>query len=80
MGEVVSYPRPELRIVSEKDAAKMLGISADTLRRMRLADIGPRWVQTGVRRIGYRVASVEQWVVSQERGSGGSSVVTRAAA
>jgi hypothetical protein len=46
--------------VSEKEAARLLGISFHTLRRLRLANDGPQhyWARG---RICYPVASVARW-------------------
>ena len=38
MGEVVSFNRTELQVISEGEAAGLLGVSTATLRRHRLAD------------------------------------------
>lgn len=70
MGEAASYPRPELRVITEKEAAERLGVSKATLQRWRIANIGPRYVQLGVRRIGYRIDRLLEWLSGQERGTG----------
>lgn len=43
------------RILSEQDAAYLLGISPDTLRRKSLRDGKPRRIQISPRRIGYKL-------------------------
>jgi predicted DNA-binding transcriptional regulator AlpA len=72
MGEVVSFNRTELQVISEGEAARLLGVSPATLRRHRLADIGPRYVKLGVRRIGYRQGAIREWVNQRERGGHGA--------
>lgn len=72
MGEVVSFDRARLQVVGEREAAAIVGLSYATLRRMRLDDIGPRYVQLGVKRIGYRQGDLAEWLDRQARGGGGS--------
>lgn len=61
-------PCPEtspLKVISEKQAAALLSLSAVQLRRMRYAGSAPRHVRLSDRRIGYREVDIETW--QQER-------------
>jgi hypothetical protein len=46
------------RIVSEEEAARLRGVSTDTLRRQAQRDGKPRRIQLSPRRIGYRLREV----------------------
>jgi len=50
------------RVISKADAAKMLGISIDTLDRMNARREGPPRVQLSDRRVGYRISSLRDWI------------------
>ena len=67
MGEVVPFNRAELQVISEVEAANLLGVSRATLARMRKADIGPRPVKLSARRIGYRLSAIRDHLAGQER-------------
>ena len=56
-------------VVSERDAAAMLALSPRTLQAMRVDGSGPRHLQLTSRRIGYSVATLEQWVEARSRPS-----------
>jgi hypothetical protein len=50
---------PELdRMISEEEAARLLNISRDTLRRRAAAGVGARRYHVGARRIAYRLREV----------------------
>jgi predicted DNA-binding transcriptional regulator AlpA len=49
------------RIISERIAAEILGISADTLRRLSGRNEGPLRRKISPRRIGYKVSEVEAY-------------------
>lgn len=51
-----------LAIVTETEAAKILKVAVMTVRRMRWAGTGPRYVKLSERRIGYRVADINAWL------------------
>ena len=67
MGEVLLFNRSKLQVISEKEAAAVLGLSYCTLRRMRLDDNGPPHIKLGVRRIGYRLSTMDAWLDARER-------------
>jgi predicted DNA-binding transcriptional regulator AlpA len=50
------------RVLDEKTAAELLGISPVTLERMRRSGRAPRHVQLSVRRLGYRVCDLTDWL------------------
>jgi len=53
---------------TQREAAEVLRLSERTLERMRLTGLGPAYVKAG-RRVLYRQADLEKWVVSQFRAS-----------
>jgi Helix-turn-helix domain len=55
-------------LLSQKSAAKLLGISARTLERHRITGIGPRYVRLG-RLIRYREEDLVTFVDGNLRGS-----------
>ena len=67
MGEIVPFDRAELQVISEPEAAGLLGVHPATLARMRKAggDIGPRHVKLSARRIGYRIADIRRYLGRQ---------------
>lgn len=52
-----------LGLITQTEAAVMLGVSAATLRGWRANNRGPRWYQLGNRPM-YRRADVERWKAS----------------
>jgi hypothetical protein len=48
--------------VDEKTAAKILGVSCDTLRRLRIRGEGPPRLQLSPRRVGYRFSSLSKYL------------------
>lgn len=55
-----------LRLVSEDQAAELLGLHVQTIRRWRRARTGPPAVILGARRYGYRIGDVEAWLEKQK--------------
>lgn len=51
-----------LRVLDEKSAAALLGVSHVTLERMRRAGRAPRHVQLSARRLGYRISDLTAWL------------------
>ncbi len=52
-------------LVTSKEAAKMLGIKAQTLRRWRYKGKGPRYIRLGENSscpAGYRLSDLEHWI------------------
>lgn len=52
----------EHRVVTESQAAQYCGLSVVHFRRLRKNETGPRFVQLGVRRIGYRIGDLLTWL------------------
>ena len=57
--------RAKLGVLSEADAAQLLGLAPATLRNWRSARQGPRFIKIGVE-VFYRVSAIEQWMAEQE--------------
>src|SRR4051794_31223980 len=59
-------------VLNEHEAAKYLGLSVYSLRRMRygkMPEPAPPHLQLSPGRIGYRVATLDQWLQARERHS-----------
>lgn len=56
-----------LRVISERQAAAVLGLSTATMERLRATGTGPRAVRLTERRLGYRVCDLAAWI--EERAS-----------
>jgi len=52
----------EHRVITESEAARHCGLSVAHFRRLRKNAKGPRYVQLGVRRIGYRIGDLLAWL------------------
>lgn len=52
-------------VVSEKQAAIMVGLGTRTLQKKRLDGTGPAFVQLTERRIGYAIADLQRWISSR---------------
>ena len=55
-------------LLSQRDAARLLGLSVRTLERMRVSGTGPRFLKIGgvVR---YRLEDIETWLATRLVGS-----------
>jgi predicted DNA-binding transcriptional regulator AlpA len=56
------------RLLDQRDAAKVLGVSVRTLERYRVTGMGPRFCRLG-RLVRYRECDLEDWVRSSLRTS-----------
>ena len=64
-GAVSPAPRSVLdRVVSEAEAAEIIGYSKDTLRREFRAGRAPERIRISGRRIGYRLSAIYQFLES----------------
>jgi predicted DNA-binding transcriptional regulator AlpA len=63
-------------LLSQKQAARILGISVRTLERHRVAGTGPRWARLG-RLVRYRESDLTRWVDSNLRSSTSEIVVSQ---
>lgn len=53
-------------LISEADYAAQRGVSARTIQRERALRIGPPFIKMG-RRIFYRPAAIESWLLAKEQ-------------
>ena len=67
---------PDVAILSDKEAAEVLGVSLDTLARMTARGDAPPRVQISMRRFGRPVGSLKAWLAKR---SAMPSKATRAA-
>ena len=63
-----SQPGQLERLLNQKQAAEVLGLSTRTVERLRLTGGGPRFAKLG-RRVLYRPADLNAWVAAQIVGS-----------
>jgi len=54
--------RPAVAAISEREAARYLGLSEPTLRRHRRDGTGPRYVRLSANRLGYRPSDLDAWL------------------
>lgn len=64
-----SPQQPEFKLLPEKQAAKLLGLSDRTLRNWRVRGGGPPYVKVSPRCIRYRAADLEAWAAGNLRKS-----------
>jgi predicted DNA-binding transcriptional regulator AlpA len=50
------------RVVNEATAARICGVSHQTMERMRKSGTAPRHVQLSTRRLGYRICDLTAWL------------------
>jgi predicted DNA-binding transcriptional regulator AlpA len=60
---------PDFRVLTETEAAKVLGISPRSLQQYRLDGKGPPYIQIMDRRIGYDREEVKAWAKARTRRS-----------
>lgn len=61
------------RVLGFDETARLLDISADTLRRMRARGEGPPSIQMSPRRIGFRLSGVRQYIAEREAENGAAT-------
>jgi len=66
MAEFTEPTDPGVGVLTEKQAAKYLGLAPITLKRMRKDGRGPRFVRLTTKRLGYRKASLDEWATERE--------------
>ena len=49
-------------ILSNDEAAKHLGIAGSSLEKHRVFGTGPRFLKIGKRKVGYRLADLDEWL------------------
>ncbi len=67
------------RVVGEDDAAGLIDLSGSSLRRLRRAGAGPRYVRLSPRRIGYRIGDLIAWLEARASPRQETVVATRRA-
>ena len=50
------------RILSTAPAAEYLNLKRSTLERYRVLGLGPRFVRVGVRKVGYDISDLDNWI------------------
>jgi predicted DNA-binding transcriptional regulator AlpA len=51
-----------MRVIDEHEAAEVLNLSVDTLRRRVRDGTGPKRIALSTRRVGYRVGDLQVWL------------------
>ena len=69
MSTTTTTRTPPRLLVSERDAAAMLGLSDRTLQLWRQRGEGPPYVRISSRCVRYRVADLEDWAAERVRTS-----------
>jgi predicted DNA-binding transcriptional regulator AlpA len=64
----VDFPSED-RIISEAQAAEVLGVHISTLRRAVAAGRGPIVIRMSPRRIGYRIRDLRNWLSACAEGA-----------
>jgi predicted DNA-binding transcriptional regulator AlpA len=59
-----------IRVISEREAARAIGVSPETLRRMSARGEAPAKIPLSPRRIGYRVRDIAHWLETRARYAG----------
>ena len=62
---------PEMRVVREWEAAKLMGVSTAALRRWRREGRGPNFIKME-RCVGYLAADLENYLKNQRSGKSGA--------
>jgi predicted DNA-binding transcriptional regulator AlpA len=65
-----------VRVVDEPTAAKLVGISRDTWKRMRQRGEIPPVIQLSPRRIGYRIVDLKAWLDARRIGDAPKAATT----
>ena len=61
MSDDIGKVAESLRVIREDEAAELLSIHVQTLRLWRRKGTGPRHIQLGQKRLGYRVGDLVAW-------------------
>ena len=57
-----------MQVIDEHEAADLLGLSVDTLRRRVRDGTGPIRINLSARRVGYRLGDLQAWLDQRARG------------
>ncbi|WP_423717164.1 helix-turn-helix transcriptional regulator [Actinomycetospora cinnamomea] len=60
-----SATQAEFPLLTEREVARRLAVSLDTVRRLRSRGSGPRAVRVGARAVRYRPQDVDAWLRSR---------------
>ncbi len=63
--QISPLPPPHVRVISEAEAAARLSLSRRTLQEYRLTGRGPKYVNLGLRRVGYSLTDLDAWVAAR---------------
>lgn len=63
------------RLLSTRDVADLLGVSARTVEDWRALSVGPPYIRMGTRTVRYRSDSLEEWIASRQSDTTPSSGV-----
>ena len=58
---------PPRRVLTNDPAAQYIGLAPITLRKMRVAGQGPRFIKLTAVRIGYLLSDLDAWLTSRPR-------------
>lgn len=61
MSESIGKVADHLRVLREDEAAAVLNIHVQTLRRWRREGSGPSFIRLGAKLFGYRVGDLQAW-------------------
>jgi predicted DNA-binding transcriptional regulator AlpA len=53
---------PEFSVVGREQAATILGVSIETLKRLEARGKGPKRIRVSLKRVGYRLSDLRAWV------------------
>lgn len=65
LSNIESLYSDRVRVIGERTAAELLGISAATLRRMASRNGSPQRIRISERRVGYRLDDIQKWLVER---------------
>ncbi|MGG5823953.1 helix-turn-helix transcriptional regulator [Falsiroseomonas sp. HW251] len=65
------------QILKEVEAAACLGLSRRTLKRLRDAGIGPRFIRLSARRLGYDLSELDAWKAGRTFNSRAAELAAR---
>ena len=58
------------QLIPEREFCRLLGISTETAKRLRMRGLGPKFIVLCGRRLAYRPSDVKAWLVERERSAG----------
>ena len=67
MSDDIGKVAESLRVIREDEAAELLCIHVQTLRLWRRNGTGPKHIQLGQKRLGYRIGDIVAWQEARQR-------------